>query len=125
MKISVFFLIISFFVHSGCEDDKKETNSQYASEKIGVVSAKSTSVIGGEPNDIYQYDIEGWRVIVNDKTKIYVQRESCSGLESASPQEINIGFTILVRYYADESDYIGSPNKLWALSIEAYRPSCL
>lgn len=113
---------------TSCEDpfasDSNEDTDEYVENDI-VVSMRSSSVIDGKPGDIYQFDGDGWRVIVTDKTKIYVQRESCSGLETGSPLQVNLGYTILFRYLPDEVDYQGTPNVARALVIEAYRPECL
>lgn len=118
-------LLCAPLVLVSCEsDDKSDSNNFQQRDKSIVVSGRSTDVINGQQGDIYQYSGEGWRVVVTDKTKIYVQRPSCSGLQLASPGDVSIGFTIFFKHYPEEVDYIG-PNTVRASIIEAYRPECL
>lgn len=105
------------------DNDSKDVSSNEREKSI-VVSGRSPDVISGVDGDIYQYNGDGWRVIVTDKTKIYVQRPSCSGLIKGSPSDVNLGYTIFFKHIAEEANYIG-PNTVRASVIEAYRPECL
>lgn len=130
MNFKLFSLLVlglSLSLSFGCENDNdaSDSPSTQLSEKSIVVSGKSRDVIGGSSEDIYQFDGDGWRVIVTDKTQIYIQRDSCSGLDKSNPQSISIGQTLLFKYDPEKVDYIGSPNVVRSPLIEVYRPECL
>lgn len=126
MKKIILFLLLLFAstLMISCESDSDSQNASDKIEKSIVISGKSHDVIDGSASDIYQYSGEGWRVIVTDKTKIYYQRESCSGLNKSNPSDIRIGDTIYFKYNPYETDYIG-PNVARAYIIEGYKPDCL
>lgn len=109
----------------GCDDDDKKDDSSSSTivEKSIVVEMASTDVIDGDGS--YQFDGGGWRVICTPDTRIYVQRESCSGLDKSNPESVRIGYTIFFKYEVEAATYIGSPNVAYARVIEAYRPECL
>lgn len=120
--LALSLLVISVSCDSDSDSDQGDSTLR---EKNIVVTGKSSDVIQGEPGDRYQYNGDGWRVIVTDATKIYIQRESCSGLTSAGAGDIRIGQTIFFKFQADQADYRGSPNIVRALVIESYRPECI
>lgn len=125
--LTLIFGLLFITQFTACESDKdsNESSSSTFNEKDIVVSTVSSDVIEGQPGDIYQYGGDGWRVIVTSGTKIYAQRESCSGLSSSGPRDVHIGMTIFFKFDPYASDYRGSPNVVRATKIEAYRPDCL
>lgn len=108
-----------------CDTGSSSSEETYKHEKYIKVTGKSHDVIEGLPGDIFQFNGEGWRVIVTTGTKIYVQRPSCSGLNSGVAEDIKIGYTIFFKYDPEQVDYMGSPDVVRAEVIEAYRPECV
>jgi hypothetical protein len=104
----------------GCDSD---TKSNETSEKTIVVELKSPDVIDGK--GVYQFDGNGWRVICTSSTKLFMQNETCTGLEKSNPESVRIGDTLLFKFYRNDANYSGSPNVAYATTIEVYRPECL
>lgn len=129
MKLKLLaLLVLGLSLSVGCEDDnddKSSSSSTLLLERSIVVSATSRDVIGGSSGDVYQFDGDDWRVIVTDKTQIYIQRDSCSGLDKSNPESVRVGQTLLFKYDPEKVDYIGSPNVVRSPLIEVYRPECI
>lgn len=123
--LSLIFGLLLITQFTACESEDSKTSSSEYVEKQLVVTGVSSTVIEGEDGDIYQYSGANWRVIVTSATKIYVQRESCSGLNTGSPQDVHIGSTIFFKFNPEEANYLGSPNVARATKIEAYKPDCV
>jgi len=125
--LTLIFGLLLITQFTACESDKdsNDSSSSTSNEKNIVVATVSSDVIEGQPGDIYQYGGDGWRVIVTSGTKIYIQRESCSGLSSGGPRDIHIGMTVFFKFDPYDANYQGSPNVARATKIEAYRPDCI
>lgn len=122
-------LLIAGVLFAGCIGDSSSSSSDaddaYLLETRGVVVARSPDVIGAQKGDLYQVDVDNWRVIITEKTGVYVQRASCSGLDKQEPFEIKIGHTIFFKYIAANVDYGVNPKIVRASFVEAYHPDCL
>jgi hypothetical protein len=118
-------LLITQFTACESDSNSNDSSSSNYSEKNIVVTGVSSDVIDGQSGDRYQYSGAGWRVIVTSSTKIYVQRESCSGLSSGNPSDIRNGMTIFFKFKPEEANYQGSPNIARATKIEGYLSDCI
>lgn len=125
--LTLLCLVVSscFLISCEKENESDDNTSDTRHEKYIIVTGKSDDVVEGQEGDIYQYYGDGWRVTATKDTKIYIQRESCSGMNNGNVHEIKIGYTIFFKYNPEEVEYRGSPNVVRPSLIEAYRPECL
>lgn len=121
MKLAA-YIIAGLILLTSCEHDSGTTTTDLR-EKQETVTQHSSSIPGGRSGDIYSYRTTGWDIIVTDKTKVYRERSSCSGLEGVSPQAVRNGDVIFFKYKLEDVDYgLGTvrPRR-----IEAYPPDCV
>jgi len=128
-KFALLLALIGCSFFAGCENDN-DPSTQGLDEKALVVQIKSDDVASKKEGDIYQFqgtDSSGeiWRVVVTKNTKVFVTRESCSGLDETSHLNVKLDYTIVFLFDYSDVIYENTYTVVRPKRIEAYSPACV
>jgi len=128
MIVSMMLVCAIVFCMS-CEDDSSSSSSKNDSGSIIEFTCEvigASEYVGSSTNVLKAYDCSGnKKVLYTTSTSALRQRDSCSGFDSATPNDISIGDILIVEYNSEEVDWATSPVSMFAVKITAYRSSCV
>lgn len=120
--------LISMLLLVGCDDifDSSSSSSNRGKRQEIIDVVVTRGLHGLERNDIMFFDTRSnRRIIATRDTRILRQTPSCSALDVVQPQNIQIGDTLIVSFYKNDSYFEYSRHVIRADRIEAYIPGCV
>lgn len=104
----------------GCIDDSSSSSkSEYKPEIQCTVQGKSPTNPSGTAGYL---DCGSFQIVVEEGTPIASTRESCSGSELVTFQQLKLGADLFVRY--DKIEYANNPTVVYATTIRSIAPEC-